>query len=80
MENTELVESLKTSHNLNDNLPNSVLFPKLFFVLMLADALEHISIICELHHNAIKRKVRIFRLVRTLVSDYITTRLTRENL
>lgn len=61
MENTELVERLKTSDNLDQNLPNSVLFPKLLLILMLADALEDISIIREFHHNAEQGKVKICR-------------------
>ena len=61
VENTELVKCLKTSDNLDYNLPNSVLLPKLLLILMFANALEDVSIIREFHHDAVNGKVKICR-------------------
>ena len=52
MQDAQLVERLEPADHLNDNLPDVLLLHELFVVLALADALEDVSIVSELHHNA----------------------------
>ena len=50
------MKRLETSHNLNDDLPDVLLLHELLVVLALADALEHISVVGELHHDAAQKE------------------------
>jgi len=42
----------QTTNDLNDNLPNVLLLHELLVVLTLADALEDITVVGELHDDA----------------------------
>jgi len=53
MENTQIVQRLQASNDLDYDLPNSILLPELLLVLMFAYALEYVAIVSKLHHNAI---------------------------
>ena len=61
MQNAELVERLQASHYLYHDLPYSIFFPKLLFVLMLANPLKNITVVRKLHNNAAKLKQRKVR-------------------
>ena len=52
MEDVQLMKALETSDHLDHSLPNVLLLVVLLIVLILADSLENITIICKLHHNA----------------------------
>jgi len=57
MENTQIVQRLQASNDLDYDLPNSILLPELLLVLMFAYALEYVAIVSKLHHNATGNKV-----------------------
>ena len=46
------MEGLEAADDLNDDFPNVFFLHELLIVLALADALEDISVIGELHHDA----------------------------
>ena len=52
MEDVQLMKALEPSDHLDHSLPNVLLLVVLLIVLILADSLENITIICKLHHNA----------------------------
>ena len=52
MQNLHIVEGLEASDDLDDNLPNMLFLHELFVVLALTNALEDISIVTVVHHNA----------------------------
>ena len=52
MQYVELVEGLEPSNYLNEDLPDVLLLVVLLVVLILADALEYITIISIFHHDA----------------------------
>ena len=54
MQNAQLMQRLKASPYLNHDLPYSIFFPKLLFVLMLANPLENITVVRKFHHNAMQ--------------------------
>jgi hypothetical protein len=54
VENLHVVECLKAFDNLDDDLPNVLFLHKLLGLLALADSLEAVSVVCELHHDTAK--------------------------
>ena len=52
MQYVQLMKALKSGDHLDYCLPDILLFVVLFIILILADALENIAIVCELHHYA----------------------------
>ena len=56
MQDFQFVKTLQTFDYLDDNLPYVLLLHELLVILALTDALEHISIVCELHNNATQKQ------------------------
>jgi hypothetical protein len=51
MEDLKVMESLESSNGLNQDFPDDLLLHERPCLLVLADLLEHISIVRILHHN-----------------------------
>ena len=52
MQYVQFMKTLESGDHLDYCLPDILFFVVLFIILILADALEHIAIIRELHHYA----------------------------
>lgn len=52
MKNVEVVEGLEAADYLDHNLPDVLLLHELFMILALTDALENVTVVRELHHDA----------------------------
>lgn len=56
MQDFQFMKTFQTFNYLDDNLPDVFLLHELLVVLALTDALEHISIVCELHNNTAQQQ------------------------
>ena len=52
MEDLSLMESPQTPHNLDEDIPDLLLFDVGLSLLVVADLLEHVAIVCILHDEA----------------------------
>ena len=52
MQNFPIMQGFKSSNNLNKNIPNFLFFYVCFSLLVAANLLENVAIICILHHQA----------------------------
>jgi hypothetical protein len=59
VEDMQLVEGLETPYYLDHDLPDVLLLHELLVVLTFANALEDVTVVCELHHDAAGRKDRL---------------------
>ena len=50
------METFQPFDYLDNNLPNVLFFHELLVILALTDALEHISIVSELHNNTAQQQ------------------------
>jgi len=61
MEDFHLMQSLKSFNNLNDDFPNMLFLHELLDVLAFTNSLKDISIIGELHNNAVDKKTKMIK-------------------
>jgi len=58
MQDLELMKRLQALDDLDNNFPDVLLLHELLIVLALANPLEHISIVCIIHHDATQTRGR----------------------